>query len=128
MCLSACDSEAKSRPGAASETPILLTFVDNGGPSPDAGVSGDLGVNRAGCFALNDKLLVGPPDSSVDPSGEGITLKDVGHFQIGDSVQGAGGYVSFRDLEAATQDRYRDCLGSAGERATLALLIHRYPS
>jgi hypothetical protein len=74
------------------DTPRLLTWQ---GPPDRPGmaalVSGVLGVNEAGCFALDQWVLVAPPGSTVAEDGRSIVIPRLGRFSIGDRIQGGGG-------------------------------------
>jgi hypothetical protein len=72
--------------------PRLLTWPeDPAAAGMDALVSGALRVNEAGCFALDQRVLVAPPGSTVSEDGRSIVIPRLGRFSIGDTVRGGGG-------------------------------------
>jgi hypothetical protein len=75
------------------DTPRLLTWHEGPADRPgmDALVGGVLRMNGAGCFALDHRILVAPPGSTVGPDGRSIEIPDRGRFSIGDTVRGGGG-------------------------------------
>jgi hypothetical protein len=82
----------------------LLTLDSPVKAHMDAIAAGSLGINDAGCFTLNRRVLIGPPGSTIDDDGQGVTLSGVGHYSIGDSVRGGGGYIE-RPLSEVPEHR-----------------------
>jgi hypothetical protein len=73
-------------------SPRLLTWPDDpAAVGMDALVVGVLRVNEAGCFALDQWILVAPPGSTVSEDGRAIVIPQLGRFSIGDTVRGGGG-------------------------------------
>ena len=71
----------------------LLTLDPSVKGHMEAIAGGRLGVNDAGCFTVNHRVLVGPAGSDIHEGGEGVTLNGIGSFKLGDEVRGGGGYI-----------------------------------
>ena len=79
-------------------TPRLLTWPEGPKAGMDALVVGVLRVNEAGCFAIDDQILVAPPGSTVSSEGRSIVIPRLGRFSIGDTIRGGGGQSEGSDV------------------------------
>lgn len=69
----------------------LLTWSE--GASMEALIRGRLRITSSRCFALDDHILVAPPDSRVDPDSSGIEIPGLGHVAVGDEIESSGGFL-----------------------------------
>ena len=86
-----CDAvqpDGRTPSTTSSDGPRLLTWEGPSDRSMEAIVSGKLRVNGAGCFTLDDNLLMAPPGSEVVREGAGIAVPGLGEFDIGETVRG----------------------------------------
>ena len=58
-----------------------------------ARVSGTLGINDQGCFALDDRVLVVGKGSRVLSGEDSVDIADVGVVEVGSRTSGGGGYI-----------------------------------
>ena len=105
--------------------PKLLMWGDEskGGPSMEASVRGTLRVNKNGCFAVNDQLLIAPPDSRVTDVGgkSGIELAGLGFVALGQQLPETAGGVLRRD-ELPQSTNVSDCLDEDEKDAEVVFL------
>lgn len=127
LSVSACGTDASERttplsranvsdtptPTEKSAVPTLLTSSDAARGTDSARVIGVLRINSAGCFALDDWILVAPPGSSVVEGGQAADLAGYGRTQVGDRVKGAGGFLEPRRKDVEPE-RLR-CVPAGGD-------------
>ena len=97
-----CDAvqpDGRTPSTTSSDGPRLLTWEGPSDRSMEAIVSGKLRVNGAGCFTLDDNLLMAPPGSEVVREGAGIAVPGLGEFDIGETVRGDGGYLYLEEVD-----------------------------
>lgn len=99
-------SGAPTTPVESAEVPasdaVLLTYAGKQG-SGEALVGGELRINSAGCFTVNDYVLIAPSESTVLPNNKGIEVPGMGTIEVGDSVNGVGGNLDLAENEASQE-------------------------
>lgn len=111
-----------STPSAASdqrtvaEPTLLVSEISESGPSPSARISGQLRINKANCFAIDDSILIAPHGSVRISDPLGVELAGIGKFAVGDRVTASGGYVGDDDDRGGSPppENQRQCV-PAGE-------------
>lgn len=79
-------------PGSSTDT-LLVVIPQDTDEAMFGRVSGILGVNDEGCFAVDDRVLVAGKGSRILENGDAIDIADVGVVEVGSRVSGSGGYV-----------------------------------
>ncbi|UYM05634.1 hypothetical protein [Solicola gregarius] len=119
------DTSSQNEPdeGPTGQTPQLLTWDKTASSSMEALVHGALSVNDAGCFALGADVLLAPPGSKVVNNGDAIRVPNIGKVDVGDDVDGSGGYLTATDAKFSEAEL--SCLPDDGSDPEFAVLDHR---
>jgi len=77
----------------------MVLYVSSGAqPGDEARVTGTLATTASGCIGLADaegvvRVVVWPEDSTLTNDGS-IDVPELGHFELGDRLEGTGGYYT----------------------------------
>jgi hypothetical protein len=77
----------------------MVLYVSSGAqPGDEARVTGTLATTASGCIGLADaegvvRVVVWPEDSTLTNDGS-IHVPELGHFELGDRLEGTGGYYT----------------------------------
>ncbi len=94
--LSGCSGDDSAHVLQAANVAVLVGAPADGGD--DAAVTGTVTIID-GCLGIDNDVAVWPAGTKiVEAEGPVIDVPDLGSVRVGDRVEGAGGYLSARDL------------------------------